>query len=130
MAIDNYKNDGPEFVTTKEYIENTKKELQEQKNRYKELFAEETIMSYINNKNLDSYYLEFYKQELIGNPEESKDNTVEHNIDGIITILDSYNSVIDFLVTNKNSWKIEGENIVFANEELSNKFLENSKIVC
>lgn len=124
LTIDNYKNDGPEFVTTKEYIENTKKELQEQKNRYKELFAEETIMSYINNKNLDSYYVKFYKQELIGNPEESKDNTVEHNIDGIITILDSYNSVIDFLVTNKNSWKIEGENIVFANEELSNKFLE------
>ena len=124
LTIDNYKNDGPEFVTTKEYIENTKKELQEQKNRYKELFAEETIMSYINNKNLDSYYVKFYKQELIGNPEDSKDNIVEHEIDGIITILNSYNSLIDFLITNKNSWKIEGENIVFANEELSNKFLE------
>lgn len=124
LTIDNYKNDGPEFITTKEYIENTKKELQELKNRYEELFTEETLMSYINNKNLDSYYVDFYKQELIGNSEESKDNTVEHNIDGIITILDSYNSVIDFLITNKNSWKIEGENIVFANEELSNKFLE------
>ena len=124
LTIDNYKNDGPEFVTTKEYIENTKQELQELKNRYEELFTEETIMSYINNKSLDSYYVDFYKQELVGNPEESKDNTVEHNIDGIITILDNYNSVIDFLITNKNSWKIEGENIVFANEELSNKFLE------
>lgn len=124
LTIDNYKNDGPEFVTTKEYIENTKQELQELKNKYEELFTEETVMSYINDKNLDSYYVKFYKQELIGNPEESKDNTVEHNIDGIITVLDSYNSVIDFLVTNKNSWKIEGENIVFANEELSNKFLE------
>ena len=124
LTIDNYKNDGPEFVTTKEYIENTKQELQELKNKYEELFTEETVMSYINNKNLDSYYVKFYKQELIGNPEESKDNTVEHNIDGIITILDSYNSVIDFLVTNKNSWKIEEENIIFANEELSNKFLE------
>lgn len=124
LTIDNYKNDGPEFVTTKEYIENTKKELQEQKNRYKELFAEETIMSYINNKNLDSYYVDFYKQELIGNLEKSKDNTVEHNIDGIITILDNYNSIIDFLITNKNSWKIEGENIIFTTEDLSNKFLE------
>lgn len=124
LTIDNYKNDGPEFVTTKEYIENTKQELQELKNRYEELFTEETLMSYINSKSLDSYYVDFYKQELIGNQEESKDNTVEHNIDGIITILDSYNSVIDFLITNKNSWKIEGENIVFANEELSNKFLE------
>lgn len=124
LTIDNYKNDGPEFVTTKEYIENTKQELQELKNRYEELFTEETLMSYINNKSLDSYYVDFYKQELIGNQEESKDNNVEHNIDGIITILDSYNSVIDFLITNKNSWKIEGENIVFANEELSNKFLE------
>ena len=53
-------------------------------------------MSYINNKNLDSYYVDFYKQELIGNLEKSKDNTVEHNIDGIITILDNYNSIIDF----------------------------------
>lgn len=34
LTIDNYKNDGPEFVTTKEYIENTKQELQELKNRY------------------------------------------------------------------------------------------------
>ena len=33
-------------------------------------------MSYINNKNLDSYYVDFYKQELIGNPEDSKDNIV------------------------------------------------------
>ena len=81
-------------------------------------------MSYINNKNLDSYYVDFYKQELIGNPEDSKDNIVEHEIDGIITILNSYNSVIDFLITNKNSWKIEGENIIFTTEDLSNKFLE------
>jgi hypothetical protein len=81
-------------------------------------------MSYINNKNLDSYYVDFYKQELIGNLEKSKDNTVEHNIDGIITILDNYNSIIDFLITNKNSWKIEGENIIFTTEDLSNKFLE------
>lgn len=124
LTIDNYKNDGPEFATTKEYIENTKQELQDLKKRYEELFTEETVMSYINNKNLDSYYVDFYKQELIGNPEDSKDNIVEHEIDGIITILNSYNSVIDFLITNKNSWKIEGENIVFANQESSEKFLE------
>ena len=124
LTIDNYKNDGPEFATTKEYIENTKQELQDLKKRYEELFTEETVMSYINNKNLDSYYADFYKQELIGNLEDSKDNIVEHEIDGIITILDSYNSVIDFLITNKNNWKIEGENIVFANQELSEKFLE------
>ena len=96
----------------------------EDQKRYEELFTEETVMSYINNKNLDSYYADFYKQELIGNLEDSKDNIVEHEIDGIITILDSSNSVIDFLITNKNSWKIEGENIVFANQELSEKFLE------
>ena len=31
LTIDNYKNDGPEFATTKEYIENTKQELQDLK---------------------------------------------------------------------------------------------------
>lgn len=124
LTIDNYKNDGPDFVATKEYIENTKQELQNLKTGYEELFKEETIMSYINNKNVDSYYVGFYKQELIGNPEDYKDNIVEHEIDGIISILDGSNSVIDFLIANKNNWKIEGENILFANEDLSNKFLE------
>lgn len=124
LTIDNYKNDGPDFVATKEYIENTKQELQNLKTGYEELFKEETIMSYINNKNVDSYYVDFYKQELIGNPEDYKDNIVEHEIDGIISILDGSNSVIDFLIANKNNWKIEGENILFANEDLSNKFLE------
>lgn len=124
LTIDNYKNDGPDFVATKEYIENTKQELQNLKTGYEELFKEETIMSYINNKNVDSYYVDFYKQELIGNPEDYKDNIVEHEIDGIISILDGSNSVIDFLIANKNNWKIEGENFLFANEDLSNKFLE------
>ena len=124
LTIDNYKNDGPDFVATKEYIENTKQKLQNLKTGYEELFKEETIMSYINNKNVDSYYVDFYKQELIGNPEDYKDNIVEHEIDGIISILDGSNSVIDFLIANKNNWKIEGENILFANEDLSNKFLE------
>ena len=44
LTIDNYKNDGPEFVTTKEYIENTK-------NTYKN-YSEKTQI-----KLLNFYYL-------------------------------------------------------------------------
>ena len=124
LSIENYKNDGPEFTETKEYINNTKEELQNLKNEYTSLFTEEKIMSYINNKNVDEYYIDFYKDELMGIPEK-EDQTVEREIDGVIKILDSSNTIIDFLINNKDNWKIENENIVFANQELTNEFLEN-----
>lgn len=37
-------------------------------------------MSYINNKNLDSYYIDFYKEEILKDIEEEKnDKTIEES---------------------------------------------------
>ena len=62
MTTNNYKNDGPDFIETKEYLTNEKNQIKEYKDIVYGYFEEEKIMSYINDKGLDSYYIDLYKQ--------------------------------------------------------------------
>lgn len=125
LTVENYKEDGPDFKRTKEYIAKTNENLEKCKTTYYELLTEEKAMSYINGKGLDDYYIDFYKQEIVGNiEEEQKDRTVEKSINEVIELLNNSKNVIDFLSENKGKWQIEGENIVFNNNTLSNKYKE------
>ena len=123
LTVDNYKEDGKDFTETKNYITTTKEKLETCKTKYTEFFTEEKAMSYINDKGLDSYYIDLYKQEFVGDIEnQNNDNVVENSIDEIIEILDVSEEVINFLSENQNSWQIEGENIVFNSESLSSEY--------
>ena len=124
LTVENYKKDGKEFKETKEYINNTKEELEKRKKEYNEFLTTDKAMSYITDKGLDSYYTDWYRDELIGDMESEQDKTVENSIDDIIELLNKSEDTIDFLAQNKNNWQIEGENIVFSNENLSNKYNE------
>ena len=80
-------------------------------------------MSYINDKGLDSYYIDLYKNEIVGDIEkENEDKTVEKSIDEIIQLLDSSENIIDFLAANKKSWKIEGDEITFYKDSLADEY--------
>mgnify|MGYP005773801087 CR=1 FL=1 len=123
LTVENYKADGKEFVETKNYIASTRDTLENCKNKYTEFFTEEKAMSYINDKGLDSYYIDLYKQKYVGDIEtENNDKTVENAIDEIISILNKSEEVINFLIENQNSWEIRGENIVFNSESLSDEY--------
>lgn len=123
LTVENYKADGKEFVETKNYIASTRDTLENCKNKYTEFFTEEKAMSYINDKGLDSYYTDLYKQKYVGDIEtENNDKTVENAIDEIISILNKSEEVINFLIENQNSWEIRGENIVFNSESLSDEY--------
>lgn len=125
LTAENYKEDGPNFTQTKEYLLETKSQLEEYKTRYAEFFTEEKAMSYINDKGLDSYYTDLYKNEIIGDiKKEGEDKTVENSINDIIEILHTSEDVINFLSTNRNSWSIEDDNIVFTKDSLANKYDE------
>lgn len=125
LSTENYKTDGPEFSNTKKYITETKQSLVELKNNYSELLTEDKIMSYITNKELDSYYTDLYRKELIGDLESEKnDKTVDNAINSVISLLDNIEKIIDFLIANKNDWHIEGENIVFNSNSSLNKYNE------
>ena len=125
LSIENYKTDGPEFNNTKKYIAETKQTLAELKDNQNELLTEEKVMSYINDKGLDSYYTDLYNKEVIGDLEnERNDKTVDEAMNGIITLLDSVEKIIDFLIENKNAWQVDGKSLAFTSDSALNKYNE------
>ena len=125
LTVENYESDGKDFTESKEYITNTRETLEECKAKYTEFLTEEKAMSYINDKGLDSYYTDLYKNEFIGDMSSAtQDTTVQDSIDEVITILNTSEEVLNLLSENQDSWEINGENISFNSESLSNQYDE------
>lgn len=125
LSVENYQNDGPNFIETKAYITETKTKLEELKNSYYSFLTEEKAMSYIENKGLDSYYVDLYKEEYVGDMKTAnEDKTVEDSINQIIELLNVSEEVINFLTENSSSWHIEEDLVVFDTDELSNRYLD------
>lgn len=118
LTAENYQQDGKDFTETKKYLQETKEKLQRVITNYNEYFTEEKAMSYLD-KNLDSYYQDFYKDEVVGNLDKTKeDDEVISSINDLITLIDQETDVINFLVTNKDAWTIEDSSISFTSDEL------------
>lgn len=118
LTAENYQQDGKDFTETKKYLKETKEKLQRVIKNYNEYFTEEKAMSYLD-KNLDSYYQDFYKDEVVGNLDKTKeDDEVISSINDLITLIDQETDVINFLVTNKEAWTIEDSAISFTTEDL------------
>jgi len=123
LTVENYESDGKDFTESKEYITNTRETLEECKAKYTEFLTEEKAMSYINDKGLDSYYTDLYKNEFIGDMSSaSQDTTVQDSIDEVIGVLNTSEEILNLLSENQDSWEIDGENISFNSESLSNEY--------
>lgn len=124
LTSENYKEDGPDFVTTKKYLTETKQSLEDGKNKYYELLTEDGAMKYIKEQNLDSYYEDIYKNEIkvYINKEERDDKTVEESINDVISVLSTSEKIINFLSENKGKWEIEDDSIVFDTQKLSDEY--------
>lgn len=125
LTMDNYAEDGPDFVNTKEYIQNTRTALENLKNEFISYTTQEKMDEYISDKGLDEYYIELYN-ELMGGDEimQADIEELESSLDSIINMLSNTEVVIDFLIENKDSWKLQGENIVFFSNDLVNEYNE------
>lgn len=124
LTADNYKTDGKDFTESKNYISTTKQKLEECKEKYSEYMTKEKAMSYIEDKGLDSYYVDLYEQEFVGDMDSAKDTTVEDSIDEIISLLDTSEKVLNLLSNNQDTWNVEGDNIVFSNDSIRNQYDE------
>ena len=125
LTVENYQEDGKNFINSKEYITNTRTTLEDCKNKYTEFLTEDKAMSYINDKGLDSYYTDLYKEEFIGDMDSiPKDTTVQDSINEVIRVLNTSEEVLNLLSENQDSWEIDGENIFFNSESLSNQYDE------
>jgi coenzyme F420-reducing hydrogenase alpha subunit len=126
LSKENYQKDGPEFINTKKYIEETKKSLEDGKNKYYELLTKDGAMNYINNKDIDDYYKDLFKEEIdkYVEKEEFNDKTVDESLSDVIKLLNTAEKIINLLSENKNSWEIEDDSIVFETQKLSDQYEE------
>ena len=128
VTADNYQTDGPDFVQTTQYLSDAKAKLEEAKIKFPEMFTEEKIMSYIDGKIDDEYYIDFYKEVAIGNeaelmPQEDLDSVIS-SLDTVINILNIEEEMINLLKENKNSWTVEDGMIMFSSDSLLTTYNE------
>lgn len=129
LTAENYQEDGPEFVETKKYISETKQKLEDSKKEMLSYLEENKINSYIEAETTEEYYVNLYK-ELVTQDIEISDterNELESSINMVVSLLDTAEEVIDFLIANKGKWEVQGGQIAFATNQLVetyNGFLE------
>lgn len=56
--------------------------------------------------------------------DSTKDTTVEDSIDEIISLLNTSEKVLNLLSDNQDAWNVEGNNIVFSNDNVRNQYDE------
>ena len=127
LTAENYKNDGKEFVKTKEYITKTKTDFNEKINKLIEMSSEEKMMEGIKEKQLEESYVELYKEIMLGN--EIKEDLqevvseLEEASKAINNRLEVEEKIINLLVENKNKWNVnDNGEIEFETQKLVDEY--------
>ena len=123
LTIENFEKDGKEFTESKEFITTTRETLEQCKEEYDQQFSEEKIMSYINDKGLDEYYVELYKNQ-IATVSEEDNQTVQESIDQVIDLLDKVEDAIDYLIENEDDWNIINGSLMFLDQDKLDEYQE------
>ena len=123
LTIENFEKDGKEFTESKEFITTTRETLEQCKEEYEQQFSEEKMMSYINDKGLDEYYVELYKNE-IATVSEEDNQTVQDSIDQVIDLLDKVEDAIDYLIENEDDWNIINGSLMFLDQDKLDEYQE------
>ena len=79
-------------------------------------------MSYIDGNNLDSYYVDFYLQEIVKDIERLDGLKVVNSLDSKINELNVSNKIIKLLSENSTKWSINNESIVFSDDSVKNNY--------
>ena len=131
LSVSNLKEDGPDFVKTKEYLTKTKTEFNEKLTKLTKMTSENEIMAQIKNKNLDKFYINLYEELMLRGVAGSDFKTSREDLksasDTINKILDTEEKIIDLLISNKGKWSIENDKLVFQNTDTLNKYNELKK---
>ena len=72
---------------------------------------------------MDDYYVDLYKDEIIGDMSEvRKNNDMSDAINLSIEYAESIKNILSFLQKNKGKWEVEGSQILFANQALVDEY--------
>ena len=129
LTVENLTSDGKDLKVSKALINTSIKNLKKIEKKYNNSFEDDYVMSYIEDKNLDKKYIEFYKNEIQDNLR--KTTTEKELSESISKSLEKYELIketLDFLVENKNNYIIEDNELKFNDTSLLDKynsFVEN-----
>ncbi len=127
LSAANIKADGQDFTKTKQELKTANETMDKIYSDFGNYFTEERAMSYIADKNLDEYYTNLYRKYTI----ESDDNSFNlekegkelvSSLDGFKNLIVKEQEIIDLLVKNKRSWKMENDTLVFYSQSLSKQY--------
>lgn len=123
LTASNIASDGPEFTKTKENINKIKETETSTLAKYDELISDEYISSKASELNLSEYYSNLFIDKINQNLKVKEDvNTLKEIVSEYDKWLDDINNVFAFLNTNKDNWKISGNNVMFTNVKLVSQY--------
>lgn len=128
LSASNYKEDGPEFVTTISYLEKIQKDFNDNINNLIKLTKKKEIMKYIEKEDLDSYYINIYRDYMFDDGIETNIKNSQLQLQAttksINNLINVDIEVIRFLKQNKENWTVEEEKILFHKQDLLDKYNE------
>jgi len=123
LTASNISSDDPEFTKTKENINKIKETETSTLAKYDELISDEYISSKASELNLSEYYSNLFIDKINQNLKVKEDvNTLKEIVSEYDKWLDDINNVLAFLNTNKDNWKISGNNVMFTNVKLVSQY--------
>lgn len=126
LSYDNYKEDGPEFTKSLKYLNDTKKDFNNNIDTLISNLDEDYVKNYINDKIDDKYYRDLYIELMWTNERKESFNETKELLDGtkvkVNNILDTSIEVLTFLKNNKDSWILEDNEIKFKTSEQYNQY--------
>lgn len=130
LSIENIKEDGPDFTKTKENVNTMKQNAEDYLNKFIELLDEQKILARIDDKPVNQYYKQIYIALATDNKTSSEFKEVktqmEETKENLNNAFNKITEVVQFLSDNKDSWAVQGNRIMFNNQQKLNEF--NQKV--
>ena len=116
LTIENIKEDGPDFINTKQEISVMKQTLEDFDNVVSEYFDEEKLLAKIDDKDISDYYKELYKKLAVDeeSSKQLKENMekIEESEEILEDSIEYLEKIINYLSDNKNYWQIIDDQII------------------
>ena len=126
LSFENYKNDGPDFTKSLSFLEKSSNEFNTNIDGILNRLEDKSIKSYGKKKIDEVYYRKLFNQFMLRDDMKEKYNKTslllkesKSNVNHIFEI--SYQT-LTFLVTHKEEWQLENNEIQFKTDELMNQY--------
>ena len=125
LSFDNYNSDGPEFKNSLQYLKDSKTEFNNNIEKLIKNSDEKSIIAYgeanLKNSSLTSYKELVFNYGLVNNLKATQTTLYDTKV-RVNNIYDTSTEVLNFLVKNKDNWKLENKEIKFKNESLYKEY--------